>query len=379
MQFSLWHASLSALALSRSSFLQQSSSALLSLASPPPLHILEPPPPPPTTTTPTTTTTATATAAPRTGRVIIARATSNDGDSQIASVAKAFRNDIQTIVKNDPSLAGPLIRLAFHDAATWESSRGSTSSSSSNPYFWLRQQPSGGPNGSIQYELGRSENRGLSKPLQFVQNITHGYAASLSLADAIALAGASAVEAIGGPTIAIRMGRIDATQADPEFLRTPLKASTRRSIVTKTLPEAGLDSDGLRLYFGQLGFSEKEFVALCGCHGLGRHVSLLGMPKDCLRNLTRTCLEEAPVLLPFVTKSVDTFDNSYFQFLLKWNSNDIKLGDVAFIPTDVDLVVDTGLKRWVDYFAQDQNAYFNAYGQAYQKLVDRTATTQERY
>ncbi|KAL3926321.1 MAG: hypothetical protein SGBAC_013522, partial [Bacillariaceae sp.] len=333
----------------------QSSSVLLSLLPSPTLPIAS--------TTISTTTTTTTTSSPFTIETITKAASSNGG-SQITSVAKAFRNDIQTIVQNDPSLAGPLIRLAFHDATTWEYS----------PF----KSGTGGPNGSIQYELGRSENRGLSKPLQLVQNVTTNYA-SISLADAIALAGASAVEAIGGPPIAIRMGRIDADHADPEFLRKIMRASTRRSIVTKTLPEAGLDSDGLRLYFGQLGFSEKEFVALCGCHGLGRHVSLLGMPKECLRNLTRTCLEEAPVLLPFVTKSVDTFDNSYFQFLLKWNNNEIKLGNVAFIPTDVDLVVDTGLKRWVDNFAQDEEAYFRVYKRAYQKLVDRTATTRERY
>jgi L-ascorbate peroxidase len=97
-----------------------------------------------------------------------------------------------------------------------------------------------------------------------------------------------------------------------------------------------------------------------------------------------TCLEEASVLLPFVkSNNVDstttTFDNSYFQFLLKWNQNDVEMGQVAFLPTDVALVVDRGLQRHVQRFARDQDLYFTTFGSAYQKLVDSTATTSKRY
>jgi L-ascorbate peroxidase len=263
-----------------------------------------------------------------------------------------------------------LIRLAFHDAATLESGPGS-------------KLVTGGPNGSIRYEMERSENRAIARPLQIVQSIyleySNPFSTAVSLADAIAVSGAAVVEAVGGPHIAVRMGRADVNQADPQYLRKPRRKSSPRSLVETTLPSAGLDSDGLRLYFGRLGLSEPEFVALSGSHGLGRHVSLLGMEKACLRNLTRTCLEEAPVLLPFVTSSVDTFDNSYFQALLRWNQNEVKLGQVAFLPTDVALVVDRGLLKHVERFARDQDLYFTTFASAYQKLVDSRATTSKRY
>ena len=42
-----------------------------------------------------------------------------------------------------------------------------------------------------------------------------------------------------------------------------------------TIPDAGLDSDGLRLFFFRLGFSEEEMVALMGSHTIGRFTSLL--------------------------------------------------------------------------------------------------------
>jgi catalase (peroxidase I) len=288
-----------------------------------------------------------------------------------SSFANYVRFEVTQQVQQDPSIAGPLIRLAFHDAATLESGPGA-------------KLVTGGPNGSIQYEMERSENRAIGRPLRLVQSIYSENPFSttstgVSLADAIAVGGAAAIEAVGGPHIAVRMGRTDASEAGPQYLRIPLRKSTPRSLVETTLPSAGLDSDGLRLYFGRLGLSEAEFVALSGSHGLGRHVSLLGMDKACLKNLTRTCLEEAPVLLPFVTSSVDTFDNSYFQALLQWNQNEVELGQVAFIPTDVALVVDRGLRKHVERFVRDQDLYVATFVSAYQKLVDSRATTSTRY
>lgn len=282
-----------------------------------------------------------------------------------------FRSEINKIVKEDPSIAGPLLRLAFHDAATFEYGPS---------YIGKGAIVSGGPNGSIRFEVERTENRAIVRPLQAVQNVINKQGAnSLSLADAIALAGATAVESAGGPHIPIRIGRQDVDQADPDFLRIRTKRSTARSYVEKTLPSAALDSDGLRLYYNRLGLTEKEFVALSGCHAMGRHVSLLGMPKACLKNLTRTCLEEAPVLLPFVTESVDRFDNSYFRALLRWNQNEITLGEVAFIPTDVALVVDSSLRRHVETFANDQEQYFEYFTRAYQKLTGSTAMSIQTY
>jgi catalase (peroxidase I) len=45
-----------------------------------------------------------------------------------------------------------------------------------------------------------------------------------------------------------------------------------------------LDSDGVRLFFGRLGFPEEEIVALMGAHTLGRFTSLLG---DMIKRPTR--------------------------------------------------------------------------------------------
>ncbi len=202
---------------------------------------------------------------------------------------------------------------------------------------------------------------------------------ALSFADVLALAGAQAVETAGGPQIPIKLGRTDKVSPDNKLLDREIPSESERSSIKTTLPSPGLDSLGLRNYFRRLGFTDPEMVALMGSHDLGRHVTLTGMSRECLRNLTRSCLEDAPTLVPFVTKDPDTFSNTYFETLLRWYDRKIEFGEAAFIPTDVALVVDEGLKESVERFANDQEMFFQTFRIAYQKLVDSTATSVMRY
>lgn len=69
----------------------------------------------------------------------------------------------------------------------------------------------------------------------------------------------------------------------------------------------------------------------------------------------------------------------FLQKLLKWYDRDISLGEVGFIPTDVDLVIDEGLREHVKQFARDEELFFSAFAVAYQKLVDAGAVTEQIY
>lgn len=262
--------------------------------------------------------------------------------------AADVRSRVRVLVESRPELAGKLLRLAFHDAVR-------------------RDGTLGGPNGSIRYELDERANVGLGEAVTLVEEIR----GELSLADAIAVAGAAAVEAAGGPAISIPLGRLDATRADPRYLRRKIGASTddERDIVCHTLPSPGLSTVGLRRFFRRLDFDDAEIVALLGAHTLGRHVSLINMSKPCLRNLTRECLETAPVRLPFVASSPDAFDASYFRELIRWEDRTISLGAAAFIPTDVALVLDPLFFSWVRAFANDEVRFFATFATAYRKLV----------
>ena len=103
------------------------------------------------------------------------------------------------------------------------------------------------------------------------------------------------------------------------------------------------------------------------------------MPKSCLKNLTRECLEAAPVLMPFVAEDPDKLSNTYFKKLIKWNDRKVKLGEVAFIPSDVDLVVDNGLRKYVKKFARDKEAFYSSFSSAYQIIGNAGTTTPGRY
>ena len=243
--------------------------------------------------------------------------------------------------------------------------------------------------GSIRYELDWPENRGLSKPLSEIERIykdQHDCKINddegcqiLSFADVLALSGAQAVETAQGPQIPIKLGRKDKAEADKRYLDRMIRSESERSSINTSLPSPALDSLGLRIFFKRIGLTENEMVALMGAHDLGRHVTLTGMPKECLRYLTRSCLEDAPNLAPFVTMDPDTLSNNYFQVLLRWNDRKIEYGEASFIPTDVALVVDEGLKSVVVKFAKDETLFFQTFSKAYQKLVDSTANTSLRY
>jgi len=131
--------------------------------------------------------------------------------------------------------APAVLRLAFHDAGTYNAALGT-----------------GGPNASVLFELERPESFGLKRGLRPVQDaaeLLKGTAAErLSFADLIQLAGAHAVAVTGGPAIAVPLGRVDTAAADPEG----------------RMPEETLDGPALKAHFAAAGFSARELVALSG-------------------------------------------------------------------------------------------------------------------
>ena len=266
------------------------------------------------------------------------------------NAAEQLRQAVFAAVAADATVAGALLRLAFHDAV--RRADGQTR----------------GADGSIQYEIPDAENVRLGRPLALVLSLKPD---GLSVADAVAVAGAAAVEASGGPRIAIGLGRLDASAAAPATLERPIQqpGDEARDVVKRTLPEPGLSTVGLRRYFRRVGLSDQELVALMGAHTLGRHNTLLNMTKGCLRNLTRECLETAPVRAPFEARTPDAFDNSYYSLLLAWDDRSLERGEANFIPTDVALVLDASFRRHVVAFARSEPLFRTTFARAYAKLV----------
>lgn len=103
-------------------------------------------------------------------------------------------------------------------------------------------------------------NAGLGLARDFLEPIKKKHP-NMSYADIWTLAGATAIEAMGGPEIKWRPGRID--------------SSTGTTVPDGRLPNA--DSGGfkndvshIREIFYRMGFNDREIVALIGAHTIGR-------------------------------------------------------------------------------------------------------------
>ena len=161
---------------------------------------------------------------------------------------------------------GPImLRLAWSDCATFDKS--------------IKQWPQcGGATATIRFEreFKCTANAGLSKALDILQGIRKRYK-TVSWADAIQMAGALAVEIAGGPSIPMRYGRIDAPDlatsaaAAPTVAGCPLILSTRLPSALPPFPDNAPSADvHIRNCFYRMGFSNRDIVALCGAHTLGR-------------------------------------------------------------------------------------------------------------
>ncbi|XP_052210103.1 putative L-ascorbate peroxidase 6 isoform X2 [Diospyros lotus] len=231
-----------------------------------------------------------------------------------AAEDSVFVKDVVKKVLSKGKAAG-LLRLAFHDAGTFE-----------------MDGSSGGMNGSIIYELNRPENTGLNKPLKIIEKAKAevDIARSVSWADMIAVGGAEAVSLCGGPTIPVQLGRIDSKVPDPEG----------------KLPLETLDVSALKQCFKRKGFSTQELVVLSGAHTLGSKG--FGNPT--------------------------VFDNSYFKILLDkpWLSS-AGMSSMIGLPSDRALVEDDDCLRWISKYADNQNLFFEDFKNAYIKLVNTGA------
>lgn len=133
------------------------------------------------------------------------------------------------------SIPAEWLRFAFHDMATHNVDDGT-----------------GGLDGSIVYELGRTENfgSGFNQTLGDFENFPNKY---LSRADIIAVGAVHSVASCGGPIIPFRGGRIDTFS--------PGGTGT---------PEPQHDTETFIEQFRKQGFSQSEMIKLVACgHTMG--------------------------------------------------------------------------------------------------------------
>lgn len=237
--------------------------------------------------------------------------------SDNAKLEKSVRADLVRLFGETPC-APIIVRLAWHDAGTYNA-----------------KDKSGGANGSIRFspECDHGANNGLKIARDFLEPIKSDHP-DISYADLYQLASVVAIECSGGPKIPFHLGRKDAEQPDC----TP----------DGRLPDASKRMDHLRDIFYRMGFSDKDIVTLSGAHCLGR------------------CHEERSGFDGPWTKNPLTFDNSYFVEILKQSTD----SDLIRLPSDLALLDEPDTKALVEKYAADQDAFFQDYVIAHQKLSE---------
>lgn len=367
---------------------------------------------------------------------------------------KMCKEDLRREMKR--MLCSPLmLRLAWSDCATHDK----------NAKFWPE---CGGATGAIRFEpeIRHDNNKGLFKAVKLLENVKKRHD-DVSWADLIQMAGVLAVENTGGPVINIRYGRIDAPNFHEEanVLSYPIqdlratrnkkgkgpkilhhhKASSSSidgcpfvKQLANRLPKAiGPYPDGaavpsvhIRNIFYRMGFDNKEIVALCGAHTIGRAFSdrsgvtehssgYKGATKYTMATSVVRDDGEPGVGMPggcSWTKNWLTFDNSYYcnafagadkanymstivdkdadesheKHLFSAISNPMRMTtnpkarnpvnlnqllrlrdpQLLWLPTDNALETDPELKSFFFTYAQSQQAWFHDYAAAHKKMSE---------
>lgn len=151
--------------------------------------------------------------------------------------AAAQVSQIITSATDRGSALGGLVRLAFHDAGTFDGQ-------------------SGGADGCV--DLTSPQNNGLQAVMSSLDPVVKAANGLLSRADVWALAAGVAIQMAGGPSLSFKAGRVDASSCSGQ----------------DNLPDAQLGVSMIQsIFVTRLNFTEKETTALIGAHVLGRVVS----------------------------------------------------------------------------------------------------------
>jgi len=235
---------------------------------------------------------------------------------------------------DDGSYGPLLVRLAWHAAGTFDHKTGKYGSNGAT----MRYKP----------ESEHGANNGLALARKLLEPIKKAHP-GLSYADLWTLAGAVAIEEMGGPKVPWRPGRVDA----PDGKAAPPEGN---------LPDATKGADHLRNIFHRMGLSDQEIVALAGAHCLGR------------------CHRDRSGFAGPWTRAPTTFSNEYFRELIentwtlkKWDGPqqyEDPTGELMMLPADLAFVQDPAFRKHVEAYAKDETLFFRDFAAAFSKLLE---------
>lgn len=219
------------------------------------------------------------------------------------------------------------------------------------------QSDTGGSNGAgMRYEAegGDPANAGLQHARLFLEPVKRQHP-WITYADLWTLAGATAIEAMGGPRVPWQGGRTDYVDDS----RVPPRGR---------LPDAAQGADHIRHVFYRMGFDDREIVALCGAHNLGRcHTANSGFEGKWVNNPTRFSNQYFRLLVSEEWKEKTLPGSGVVQFAAV---DPITEEELMMLPTDMALVGDDKFRKWVELYAADKETFFSDFAAAFAKLLE---------
>lgn len=251
---------------------------------------------------------------------------------------KAVVGSIQELLREEKKYYGPkMIRLAFHDAGSYDCKRQDGSPNSGS----LRLEP----------ECRYAGNKGLHLVLEGMERVKAAHP-SISRPDLWVLGSYVAIEWMGGPAIPFRWGRQEAT-------------SSAQCGPDGRLPDASQTQNHIREVFTRLGLSDQEAVVLSGAHTVGgAHKEFSGFQGNW-------------------TEQPAVFDNSYFKVLMErdWavdqksemlQFKDQQTQKLLMMPSDICLRIDPEYRKHVEKYAADNELFKRDFAAAWKKLTEIT-------
>ncbi|KAH7685138.1 Class I peroxidase protein [Dioscorea alata] len=252
------------------------------------------------------------------------------------------RMTVNQALRRDQTLAGPLLRLHFHDcfvqgcdaSVLIDSTEGNIAEKDSPANIILRG-----------YEV-------IDQAKQIIENRCPGV---VSCADIVAISARDAVVWAGGPFYPVLQGRRDGSRSKIED--------------TINLPPPNFNSTALISMFGRHGFTIQDLVALSGGHTIG--VARCASFKDRLSNsdstmntnLVRMASMQCNAGDDNTTMNLDmtstSFDNSYFRALQR---------GYGLLTSDETLFMDDQTRGFVDIYAMNQARWFYDFQSAMLKM-----------
>jgi len=250
------------------------------------------------------------------------------------AVREAISDLLEAEDYDDGSYGPLLVRLAWHSSGSYD-----------------KESNTGGSNGATM-RFAPEADYGANAGLKVARDLLEGVKKAnpwISYADLWTLAGAVAIDVMGGPVIPWRPGRSDQVSGDscgPDG----------------RLPDATQGAPHLRDIFYRMGFSDQEIVALSGAHSMGR------------------CHPDRSGFKGPWTNAPTTFSNLYFKELLekKWTKKkwagplqyEDPSKELMMLPTDMALIGDKKLKKYVKEYAENEEKFAKDFTAAFVKLLE---------